>query len=96
MLLNKMKFKTRLRFTNLTLFTKSTLIDITKKSNLFLAGPPGAGKTALSRVLGKILNMDVYDVDNDHLENDWKMTVSEKLKTLGEDGFLKAEEGMIN
>ncbi len=37
----------------------------------------------------------MYDVDDDHLEVDWGMSVAEKLETLGDENFLKAEEGKI-
>ena len=94
----KLKLNKNLNLNKLTQFQKSTtmkttLSQIINKSNIFLGGPPGSGKTVLSVVLGKMLKMDVYDVDNDHLENDWKTTVSKKLEQLGEEAFLKAEEG---
>jgi shikimate kinase len=54
-------------------------------------GPPGSGKTTISKVLGKLLIMPVYDVDDDHLEVDWKTTVSDKLSQLGDEKFIEAE-----
>jgi len=72
---------------------KLTLKKILNKTNVCLYGPPGAGKTTTSKILGKKLNMDVYDVDDDHLEKDWNMPVSEKLKILGDENFIEAEGG---
>lgn len=69
------------------------------KSNILLMGQPGAGKTSVARELGKRLNMNVYDIDNDHLEEVWKCAVSEKLSQLGDDKFLIEEANaceMIN
>ena len=64
------------------------------KTNICLYGPPGSGKSAVSKILGEIMNMSVFDVDDDHLEIDWNMSVAEKLETLGDVLFLKAEEGI--
>jgi ATP-dependent protease Clp ATPase subunit len=64
-----------------------------KKNNICLYGPPGSGKSVVAKKLGELLNMPVYDVDDDHLETDWKMSVAEKLELLGDELFLKAEEG---
>ncbi len=63
------------------------------KTNICLYGPPGSGKSAVSKILGQIMNLPVYDVDDDHLEQDWNMSVAEKLEILGDEEFLKAEEG---
>lgn len=54
-------------------------------------GPPGSGKTSVAAVLAQKLNMPTYDIDNDHLESVWGTTVADKLATLGDEGFLKAE-----
>ena len=78
---------------NQTLSGVVNLMKLLNKNNICLYGPPGAGKTTTSRILGKKLNMTVYDVDDDHLENDWKMTVSEKLQILGDEKFIIAEGG---
>lgn len=66
-------------------FSAKTLRDITKKSNILLMGPPGAGKTSVGAVLSKKLNMDLYDIDNDHLETVWGTTVAAKLEELGDE-----------
>jgi len=67
------------------------LMKLLNKTNICLYGPPGAGKTTTSKILSKRLKMEVYDVDDDHLENDWGMPVSEKLKILGDEKFIEAE-----
>lgn len=63
------------------------------KTNICLYGPPGSGKTTVSKLLGKKLNLPVYDVDDDHLENDWKTSVASKLNELGDTLFIQAEGG---
>ena len=59
--------------------------------NIYLYGPPGGGKTSVGKVLGQLLSMPHYDVDDDHLEAYWKTTVSQKLAELGDEGFVEAE-----
>jgi threonine synthase len=62
------------------------------KSNILLMGPPGSGKTTVSRILAEQLRMQVIDVDNDFLEQEiWKVPVADKLHELGDDGFIQAE-----
>ncbi|EFC47002.1 predicted protein [Naegleria gruberi] len=61
------------------------------KKHLVLMGPPGAGKTTTSKLLGKLLNIPVFDIDDDLLEVVWNMPVSEKLSQVGEEGFIQAE-----
>ena len=91
-----MYFKSNEIFNNYgELKEKITLTKILKKSNICLYGPPGAGKTTTSKILGKRLQMVVYDVDDDHLEKDWNMPVSEKLKILGDEKFIEAEGGIF-
>eukprot|EP01084_Bolivina_argentea_P012147 22753_1 len=63
-----------------------------EKSNLLLMGPPGCGKTSIAKLLGTSLNMNVYDIDDDHLEKQiWKQTVASKLSELGDERFLLEE-----
>ncbi len=71
----------------------STLSQVTSRTNICLYGPPGAGKSTVSKILGNILNMPVYDVDDDHLEKDWGTTVADKLKELGDEAYIIAEGG---
>ena len=54
-------------------------------------GPPGAGKTTVSRMLGAHYDMPVYDIDDDHLEQIWGCPVAQKLADLGDEKFLDAE-----
>ena len=67
------------------------LLKKNNKSNICLYGPPGSGKSHISKILGQRLNMDVYDVDDDHLEKYWNMSVADKLSELGDDIFLEEE-----
>ena len=43
-------------------------------------GSPGAGKTTVGRILGNRLGRKVVDVDDDVLENVWRMTVADKVR----------------
>lgn len=47
-------------------------------------GPPGTGKTLTGKALGKLLNRNVVDIDDDFLEPLWGVSVGSKLKELGE------------
>ena len=76
-----------------TCFYKTNLQKKYRKSNISLFGPPGSGKSYLSKLLGKELDMEVYDIDDDHLESIWGVTVGEKLELLGDEEFIKAEAG---
>jgi len=67
------------------------LLNGTGKTNLVLMGLPGAGKTSIGRVLSEHLKAPVYDVDDDHLEDVWGCSVADKLKDVGDVGFLEAE-----
>ncbi len=60
-------------------------------NNIFLIGPPGAGKTSVGIALGEILNMSIFDIDDDYLEPFWGETVAQKLEKLGDEEFIKAE-----
>jgi shikimate kinase len=42
-------------------------------------------------VLSERLSIPVYDIDDDHLEVLWGMTVAKKLADLGDEKFLEAE-----
>ncbi len=67
------------------------LLKNNNKSNICLYGPPGSGKSFISKLLGQRLNMKVYDVDDDHLEKDWNMSVADKLSELGDEKFIEEE-----
>ncbi|XP_062983875.1 threonine synthase-like 1 [Elgaria multicarinata webbii] len=59
--------------------------------NIVLMGPPGAGKTAVGKILGQKLGSCFIDVDDDVLETTWNMSVAEKLKDVGNEQFLEEE-----
>ncbi|XP_013410220.1 threonine synthase-like 1 isoform X2 [Lingula anatina] len=60
-------------------------------------GSPGSGKTTVGRLLGDRLGKRVIDVDNDHLESYWNMSVADKLQQVGGDQFLQDEgEALLN
>ena len=77
------------------LLKQTTLSNLTNKTNIYIQGPPGAGKSSVSKVLGKLLKMDVLDIDDDILEKDWGMSVAQKLSELGDENFILAEGGKI-
>lgn len=61
------------------------------KTNICLFGPPGSGKSSVSKRLSEQLNMINLDVDDDVLEKEWNMSVGEKLSQVGEDKFIEEE-----
>eukprot|EP00058_Branchiostoma_floridae_P021190 XP_002606680.1 hypothetical protein BRAFLDRAFT_209525 [Branchiostoma floridae] len=68
-----------------------------KGNNIILMGSPGAGKTTVGRILARMLDKPVVDIDNDHLESYWGIPVAEQLSRLGPDSFLQAEgEALLN
>lgn len=69
----------------------STLSSLVGENNLILMGPPGSGKTSVGRILGHKLGCPVIDVDDDVLEKDWNMSVSNKLQEVGDEQFLEEE-----
>ena len=42
-------------------------------------GSPGAGKTTVARIIAQELGRPVIDIDNDHLERVWGMSVGTKV-----------------
>lgn len=42
-------------------------------------GSPGAGKTTVGRMVAQAVGKTPIDVDNDHLEKVWGMTVAQKV-----------------
>ncbi|XP_064188568.1 threonine synthase-like 1 [Anguilla rostrata] len=63
----------------------------TEAQNIFLMGPPGAGKTTVGGIVGCRLGLPVIDVDDDILEEKWKMPVAKKLSEVGSERFLEEE-----
>lgn len=45
-------------------------------------GSPGAGKTSVGRILGRHLQREVLDIDDDVLEKVWGMAVAEKVNYI--------------
>lgn len=71
--------------------TQLSKLQESGKTNILLIGLPGAGKTTVAKLLASKLNTHVYDVDDHHLESVWGIPVADKLKELGDYGFLEAE-----
>ncbi|XP_071397954.1 threonine synthase-like 1 [Centroberyx affinis] len=69
----------------------STRTSLLGDRNLLLMGPPGAGKTTVGRIVAQRLGLPVIDVDDDVLEETWKMPVSAKLAAVGGERFLEEE-----
>ncbi|XP_041346927.1 threonine synthase-like 1 [Gigantopelta aegis] len=61
------------------------------KDNVILMGSPGSGKTTTSKILGKLLSKPVIDIDDDHLEPLWGMSVAEKRQQVGDAEFVEEE-----
>ncbi|XP_075443722.1 threonine synthase-like 1 [Ascaphus truei] len=87
----KLIFSTSLAHTKLRKLWLSTYSSLSGDKNLILMGPPGAGKTSVGRILGQKLGCPFVDVDDDVLEKNWNMSVSNKLQDVGDDQFLEEE-----
>ncbi len=57
--------------------------------NIVLIGMPGSGKTTVSRILGKLLNVPVYDTDE--LVEKEHGKISDIFQTYGEEYFRNLE-----
>lgn len=66
----------------------------TGKSNIFLIGPMGAGKTSVGRYLSKKLNKDFYDSDQE-IEKKMGVSLTWIYDIEGEEGFRYREWQMI-
>lgn len=62
---------------------------------LYLAGLPGAGKTAVAGLLGRWLGIPAHDVDAE-VEREAGCTVAELWGSRGETGFRAAERGAVD
>ncbi|CAL4072941.1 unnamed protein product [Meganyctiphanes norvegica] len=83
------------RWTNKSIFR--TVSKWTNYPSIILMGYPGAGKTSIGKLLADRLDKPFLDIDDDLLEKEWKMPVSQKLKDIGPDKFIKLEgETLMN
>ncbi|XP_053323169.1 threonine synthase-like 1 [Spea bombifrons] len=87
----KLFFSKPLKHSELRKLWLSTHSSLLGDKNLILMGPPGSGKTSVGRVLGQKLGCPVIDVDDDVLEKNWNMSVSDKLQDVGDEQFLEEE-----
>jgi shikimate kinase len=67
----------------------------TGKSNIFLVGPMGAGKTSVARALAKHLHKDCYDSDEE-IENKTGVSLSWIFDLEGMDGYRQREMRIID
>lgn len=67
---------------------------MTAKSNIFLVGPMGAGKTTIGRQLADALDMDFVDSDHE-IEARSGATIPWIFDVEGEEGFRKRERAII-
>jgi len=66
-----------------------------KKTNIFLIGPMGAGKTTIGRQLARELNMKFYDSDR-VIEENTGADIPLIFDLEGEEGFRKREQAVID
>lgn len=67
---------------------------MTAKTNIFLVGPMGAGKTTIGRQLAEALDMEFLDSDHE-IEARSGATIPWIFDVEGEAGFRKREQAMI-
>ena len=65
------------------------------KINIVLIGMPGAGKTTIGRLLGKITGRKAVDIDEE-LEASFGMPIPEFFSRYGEEAFRDRESEMIS
>lgn len=65
------------------------------KTNIFLIGPMGAGKTTIGRQLARRLNMDFYDSDR-IIEERTGVDIPLIFEKEGESGFRQREAAIID
>lgn len=59
--------------------------------NIVLIGPPGCGKTTISREIASLLDMDIFDVDLEIVKKE-KKSINEIFEKYGEEYFRKVEK----
>ncbi len=69
---------------------KSLIPEFSINKNIILIGPPGAGKTAISKEISKLLNMTALDIDGEIVKKE-KRSVNEIFNEDGEEYFRKIE-----
>ncbi|HVL01968.1 MAG TPA: shikimate kinase AroK [Dongiaceae bacterium] len=67
---------------------------MTKRSNVILVGPMGAGKSTIGRQLAQLLNYEFVDSDHE-IEARTGADIPWIFDVEGEDGFRKREEAVI-
>ncbi len=65
-----------------------------KKTNIFLIGPMGSGKTSVGKQLAKLTHFTYYDSDHE-IQSITGVTISWIFEKEGEVGFRQREEEMI-
>ena len=70
-------------------FSRKRYNDPMKK--IIVAGPIGAGKTTLSKLLSKKLSIQHFELDNIYWLPDWQVRPLEKRKRMAEDIILPSE-----
>ncbi|QJC35402.1 shikimate kinase AroK [Enterobacteriaceae endosymbiont of Donacia proxima] len=68
---------------------------MTKKRNIFLIGPMGAGKSTIGRHLANLLKMDFFDSDQE-IEHRTGADINWVFDVEGEEGFRKREKKIID
>ncbi|CAG5134975.1 unnamed protein product, partial [Candidula unifasciata] len=71
--------------------TWSSWNKLNGKGNIILMGNPGSGKTTTGRIVAQALGKNLVDIDDNHLEPMWGMSVADKLKQIGEKRFVEEE-----
>ena len=71
------------------------LVVMSKRRNIFLVGPMGAGKTTIGRLLSEILHLQFLDSDQEII-NRTGADISWIFDVEGENGFRKRESDVIN
>ena len=66
----------------------------TKRKNIFLIGPMGAGKSSVGKYLAAQLDMDFYDTDEE-IEKRTGVDIGWIFDLEGEMGFRKREEAVV-
>ena len=65
------------------------------KNNYFLIGPMGAGKTAVGKLLAKLLDVEFYDTDEE-IESRTGVDIPFIFEKEGESGFRKRESKILS